>query len=41
VTGVQALFRLNIPEEGIFSLGVFIERTFALGYEEEIFLSNL
>lgn len=37
VTGVEALFRLDIPEEGIFSPGVFIDRAFALGYEEEIF----
>lgn len=41
VTGVEALFRLDIPEEGIFSPGVFIDRAFALGYEEEIFFSVL
>ncbi len=41
VTGVEALFRLNIPEEGVFSPGVFIDRAFALGYEEEIFFSVL
>ena len=41
VTGVEALFRLNFPEEGVFSPGVFIDRAFALGYEEEIFFSVL
>lgn len=37
VTGVEALFRLDIPEEGVFAPGVFIDRAFALGYEEKIF----
>ncbi|PMI58887.1 histidine kinase, partial [Vibrio splendidus] len=41
VTGVEALFRLDIPEEGIFAPGVFIDRAFALGYEEEIFFTVL
>jgi len=41
VTGVEALFRLDIPEEGVFSPDVFIDRAFALGYEEEIFFSVL
>ncbi|NOJ12535.1 EAL domain-containing protein [Vibrio splendidus] len=41
VIGVEALIRLDIPEEGIFSPGVFIDRAFALGYEEEIFFSVL
>ncbi|MCZ8499621.1 hypothetical protein O9929_23925 [Vibrio lentus] len=43
VTGVEALFCLDIPEDSDFSPSVFIDRAFALGYEEEILvcLSNL
>lgn len=41
VIGVEALFRLDIPEHGIFAPGTFIDRAFALGYEETIFFNVL
>ncbi|ANP78581.1 hypothetical protein A134_19730 [Vibrio crassostreae 9CS106] len=43
VTGVEALFRLDIPEEGIFSPGVFIDRAFDWVMKKRfslVFLSN-
>ena len=41
VVGVEALFRLDIPEHGVFAPGTFIDRAFALGYEETIFFNVL
>lgn len=37
VTGVEALFRLEIPGEGIIAPALFIERAIQIGYEEQIF----
>ena len=37
IQGVEALFRLDIPGQGIYLPSRFIERAFELGYEEAIF----
>ncbi|MGF1753590.1 EAL domain-containing protein [Vibrio makurazakiensis] len=37
MTGVEALFRISIPQQGVFSPAHFLERAFELGYEEKIF----
>lgn len=37
MTGVEALFRIHIPEHGVFAPALFLDRAFELGYEEQIF----